>query len=126
MAGGPSHLETFDPKPKLGEMNGQPMPPSFTAGKQIAQLQGQKLLCFAPQYGFKKFGRSGTDVCELFPQIGSVMDEIFFICSMTTGSDQPRSFVLSPPTPPPLRDDRAWEQDDLRAGVRNLRTCRDL
>src|ERR1700691_5985344 len=29
MAGGPSHLETFDPKPKLGQMNGQPMPPSF-------------------------------------------------------------------------------------------------
>jgi hypothetical protein len=84
MAGGPSHLETFDPKPKLGEMNGQPMPPSFTAGKQIAQLQGQKLLCFAPQYGFKKFGRNGTDVCELFPQIGSVIDEVCLIRSMTT------------------------------------------
>src|SRR3954468_17024227 len=41
MAGGPSHLETFDYKPKLAEMHGQPMPPSFTEGKQIAQLQGQ-------------------------------------------------------------------------------------
>src|SRR5690349_17034552 len=36
MAGGPSHLETFDYKPKLAEMHGQPMPPSFTEGKQIA------------------------------------------------------------------------------------------
>src|SRR4051812_8239419 len=39
MAGGPSHLETFDPKPKLAEMHGQPMPESMTKGKQIAQLQ---------------------------------------------------------------------------------------
>ena len=35
MAGGPSHLETFDYKPKLGEMNGQPMPESFTKGQPI-------------------------------------------------------------------------------------------
>jgi hypothetical protein len=84
MAGGPSHLETFDPKPKLAQMDGQPMPESFTAGKQIAQLQGQKLLCFGPRYGFKKFGRNGTEVCELFPQIGSVIDEICLIRSMTT------------------------------------------
>ena len=44
MAGGPSHLETFDDKPKLAEMHGQPMPESLTAGQQIAQLQGQKLV----------------------------------------------------------------------------------
>ena len=43
MAGGPSQLETFDPKPKLAEMHGQPMPESFTKGQQLAQLQGQKL-----------------------------------------------------------------------------------
>src|SRR6516162_9257701 len=48
-AGGPSHLETFDYKPKLLAMSGQAMPESFTKGQQIAQLQGQKLTCFAPQ-----------------------------------------------------------------------------
>jgi hypothetical protein len=84
MAGGPSHLETFDYKPKLAQMNSQPMPPSFTDGKQIAQLQGKKLLCFGPQYGFQKFGRNGTEVCELFPHIGSVIDDICLIRSMTT------------------------------------------
>jgi hypothetical protein len=84
MAGGPSHLETFDPKPKLGEMNGQPFPESITRGKQIAQLQGQKLLCFAPQYKFAKFGKNQTEICELFPQIGSIMDEICLVRSMTT------------------------------------------
>src|SRR5688500_15856294 len=40
MAGGASHLETFDYRPKLGEMHGQPMPESFTKGQPIAQLQG--------------------------------------------------------------------------------------
>ena len=40
MAGGPSHLETFDYKPKLAEMHGKPMPESFTKGQPIAQLQG--------------------------------------------------------------------------------------
>ena len=62
-AGGPSHLETFDPKPKLAEMNGQPMPESITKGQQIAQLQGAQLKCFAPQLPFKKFGQNGTEIC---------------------------------------------------------------
>ena len=84
MAGGPSHLETFDYKPKLAQMHGKPMPPSFTEGKQIAQLQGQKLVCFGPQHGFRTFGRNATEICELFPQIGSVIDEICLIRSMTT------------------------------------------
>ncbi|MEY4819182.1 MAG: hypothetical protein RLZZ23_1955 [Verrucomicrobiota bacterium] len=84
MAGGPSHLETFDPKPKLAEMHGQPMPESFTKGQQLAQLQGQKLTCFGPQHKFAKFGRNQTEICELFPQIGSVIDEVCLIRSMTT------------------------------------------
>src|SRR5687768_12906459 len=67
MAGGPSHLETFDYKPKLSELHGQPFPESITKGKQIAQLQGQKLLCFAPQLKFAKFGKNQTEICELFP-----------------------------------------------------------
>jgi hypothetical protein len=84
MAGGPSHLETFDYKPKLAEMHKEPMPESFTKGKQIAQLQGQKLLCYGPQLKFRKFGKSGAEICELFEHIGSVVDEICIIRSMTT------------------------------------------
>jgi hypothetical protein len=84
MAGGPSHLETFDPKPKLAEMHGQPMPESFTKGKQIAQLQGAKLMCFGPQHPFKKFGKNGTEICSLFENIGSVVDDLCLVRSMTT------------------------------------------
>src|SRR4051812_12347764 len=43
MAGGPSHLETFDYKPKLKELDGQPFPDSFTKGQQLAQLQNTVL-----------------------------------------------------------------------------------
>jgi len=84
MAGGPSQLETFDPKPKLAEMHDQPMPESMTKGQQLAQLQGQKLKCFAPQHPFAKFGKNGTEICSLFPNIGSVIDDICLIRSMTT------------------------------------------
>jgi hypothetical protein len=84
MAGGPSHLETFDHKPKLAELDGQPMPESLTKGQQLAQLQGQKLVCFGPQHPFKPMGPNGTHICELFPQIGSVLGDICLIRSMTT------------------------------------------
>ena len=84
MAGGPSHLETLDFKPKLAQMHGQPMPESFTKGQPIAQLQGQKLNCFAPQHPFKKFGKSGQEISEIFPHIGSMADDICIIRSMRT------------------------------------------
>ncbi len=84
MAGGPSHLETFDNKPKLAELNGQPMPESFTKGQPIAQLQGAKLLCFAPQHPFKKFGQSGQEISEIFPHLGTVADDICILRSLKT------------------------------------------
>ncbi len=83
-AGGPSHLETFDSKPKLAEMHGKPMPESFTKGQQIAQLQGKPLICFGPQQNFKKFGKNGQEICDLFPRIGAISDEICIIRSMWT------------------------------------------
>jgi hypothetical protein len=84
MAGGPSHLETLDYKPKLAEMHKEPMPESVTRGKQIAQLQGQVLKCYGPQLKFKQFGKSGAEICELFEHIGSVVDDLCIIRSMTT------------------------------------------
>jgi len=84
MAGGPSHLELFDYKPKLAEMNGHPMPDSLTSGQQVAQLQGQQLLCFGPQTKFKRYGNCGAEITDLFPGVGSVADEICIVRSMTT------------------------------------------
>jgi hypothetical protein len=88
MAGGASHLETFDYKPKLRELNGKPMPKSVTEGQPIAQLQGKRnqLKCLGPQHDFKKFGKSGQHICGLFPEIGSVADDIAIVRSMTTSA----------------------------------------
>ena len=71
-------------------MHGQAMPESFTKGQQFAQLQGKALKCFAPQFGFKRFGKSGIEMCELFPEIGSVADEMCVVRSMWSRTDQSR------------------------------------
>lgn len=84
MAGGPSHLETFDYKPKLAELHGKPMPESFTKGQQIAQLQGQKLVCFAPQFSFARHGRSGQLISAALPHIATIADDICIVRSMHT------------------------------------------
>jgi hypothetical protein len=83
-AGGMSHLETFDPKPTLEKMHGKPMPESITKGQPIAQLQGSQLNCYAPQWTFKRFGKCGLELSELFPYLGSVADEICVIRSLMT------------------------------------------
>lgn len=84
MAGGPSHLETLDYKPKLAELHGQPMPESFTLGQPIAQLQGQQLRCYGPQHPFQKFGASGQEICSVFKHIGSIADDLCIVRSMKT------------------------------------------
>jgi Protein of unknown function (DUF1501) len=84
MAGGPSHLETFDFKPKLRELDGKAMPESFTKGQQLAQLQGKPLNCMGAQHDFSRFGKSGTEICNLFPNIAKHVDEIAIIRSMHT------------------------------------------
>src|SRR5438128_1465811 len=101
MAGGPSHLETFDFKPKLAQMDGQPMPESMTAGQQLAQLQGEKLVCWGPQYAFKRYGRCGAEITELFPHVGAVADELCIIRSMTTDAinHDPAHTFMNPGSP---------------------------
>ncbi len=85
MAGGMSHLETWDHKPKLAELHGKPMPESITKGQQIAQLQGAKLNCFAPQHPFKKWGKSGQEFSTIWPELGAkCADDICLIRSMHT------------------------------------------
>lgn len=74
MAGGPSHLETFDYKPRLAQLNGKPMPESFTKGQPIAQLQGKKLTCLGPQHPFVRCGKSGLHISQVFRHLPQVAD----------------------------------------------------
>jgi len=84
MAGGPSHLETFDYKPKLDEMHDQPMPESFTKGQPIAQLQGKKLKVQGHMTKFKKYGDSGQLVSDFLPWHGKMADDIAILRSLVT------------------------------------------
>ena len=84
MAGGPSHLETFDYKPKLAEMDGQPMPESFTTGQPIAQLQGKELKCLGSLTKFGKYGAGGQEISDFLPWHQKMADEICILRSMVT------------------------------------------
>lgn len=84
MAGGPSHLESFDPKPELDRINEQDFPKSFTDGQQLAQLQNAVLKARGSFTKFQRYGKSGIEISDLFPHIGSVADDICVIRSMHT------------------------------------------
>ena len=84
MAGGPSHLESFDNKPRLTELSGQPMPASLTEGQPIAQLQGKELLAHGAMIGFRRYGACGLEVSDFFPNIGELADDICVVKSMVT------------------------------------------
>jgi hypothetical protein len=84
MAGGPSHLETFDYKPELQRLHGKPFPESFTKGQQLAQLQNTQLIARGPFVEFAKHGKSGQEISSLFPQIATIADDIAIIRSMVT------------------------------------------
>ncbi len=82
MHGGVSHVDTFDPKPKLAEMNGKPLPiakPRFEFG-----TTGNLL---ASPWKFTKRGRCGTEISELFPHIGACADDLCVIRSMNGGNE---------------------------------------
>ncbi|MED5470483.1 MAG: DUF1501 domain-containing protein [Verrucomicrobiota bacterium] len=84
MAGGPSHLETFDYKPKLDELHGKPMPESFTKGQPIAQLQGQKLKVQGHMTKFRRHGKSGQLISDFLPWTAKMADDICILRSMLT------------------------------------------
>ena len=81
MHGGVSHVDTFDPKPKLAAMNGKPLP--FAKPKFEFAPTGNLL---ASPWKFHKHGQSGTEVSELFPEIGKCVDDIALVRSMNGGN----------------------------------------
>ena len=77
MHGGTSHIDTFDPKPKLTELDGHPMP-----GKKPGVTFSETGNLMKSPWEFKRYGQSGIEVSELFPHVGSCMDDICVIRSM--------------------------------------------
>ena len=79
MAGGPSHVETFDPKPLLNKLHGQPRPKQFGNAEYQFVKSDAKLL--GTKRTFSRHGQSGIEVSDLFPHIGSCIDDIAVIRS---------------------------------------------
>ncbi|MEO8659414.1 MAG: DUF1501 domain-containing protein, partial [Bryobacteraceae bacterium] len=123
MEGGPSHIDLFDPKPKLSELHGQPLPASF--GKLITAMGTGNNSLMGSKREWKQYGQSGTWVSDWYPNIAGQVDDIAVIrscwadglnhvgsvCQMNTGS------ILA--GRPSLG---AWVTYGLGSGNRNLPT----
>ena len=74
MAGGPSHLETFDPKPELARLQGQPLPASFGTVATRRAVERNRLL--APRFPFRAHGQAGIEVSSLLPHTAQCVDDL--------------------------------------------------
>ncbi len=80
MHGGPSHIDTFDPKPLLNRLDGQPIPPSF--GKVDFQFSNmEKTPLMGSPRVFKKYGQSGLEISDLFQNLAAHADDLAVIRS---------------------------------------------
>lgn len=85
MVGSPSHLDLFDPKPKLLEQHGELCPDYMYEGKKFAFLRSQPTLYGTPnKWGFEKCGQSGLELSGLLPHLQGVADELCMVRSMHT------------------------------------------
>ena len=81
MHGGPSHVDTFDPKPMLMKLDGQPSPAEFHQLKlQFTDVRNQKLM--GSRQSFTHCGRSGMEICDSLPHLQQCADEMCVIRSM--------------------------------------------
>src|SRR5207248_210961 len=74
MSGGPSHVDTFDPKPELTRLHGEKLPESFGPVKTRRGVDKNKLL--ASKRTFQKHGQSGIEVSDWFPHVAECVDDI--------------------------------------------------
>ena len=85
MAGGPSQLEMWDYKPKLAELNGQPIPDSYIEGKRFAFMDSShRIDLLGPKRPFQQYGENGTWVSDLLPHTGQIVDELTLIKTCQT------------------------------------------
>lgn len=85
MAGGPSQLDMFEHKPMLTQLNGKPIPESFTEGKRFAFMDSShRTDLLATRYGFAQHGQTGTWVSDLLPHTASMIDELTLVTTCKT------------------------------------------
>ena len=83
MAGAPSHLDLFDEKPKLRELEGRPLPPSVIGGQRYAFIQPDAAV-LGPRFSFNTVGQSGARIADVLPYFKEIVDEVAMIHSVHT------------------------------------------
>ena len=82
MSGGPGQTDTFDPKPLVQELEGQPVPDQIAVNVPKIPRSGVDSLLMASPFLFRQHGESGIPVSELFPETGQLVDELCVIRSV--------------------------------------------
>src|SRR5687767_10002842 len=81
LIGGTSQIEMFDPKPALDKLDGKPIPESFRKGVRLGQTN-YKAPLMRSHFGFRRYGKSGMEMSEMLPNLGSCADDLCLIRSM--------------------------------------------
>ena len=122
MAGAPSQLETFDPKPMLTRYEGRPIPPEVIGGQRYAFIRPDAA-ALGPRFKFAQHGRSGAWISEVMPHLASVADELCIIRSVHTSqfNHAPAQIFFQTGFPQPGRPCiGSWALYGLGAETQNL------
>jgi hypothetical protein len=83
-AGAPSHIDLFDPKPKLRELDGQPLPESLVKNVRFAFIKKETAVLAGSAREFTKHGQCGMELSDYIPRLGQCADDICLVRSMHT------------------------------------------
>jgi len=125
MAGGPSHIDTFDYHPEVRDLHGKELPESIRNGQRITTMtSGQKSFpCVAPMFEFKKHGEHGTWVSEILPHTAKIVDDITIVKSLHTEAinhDPAITFINTGVQQPGKASMGAWVSYGLGSPNKNL------
>jgi uncharacterized protein (DUF1501 family) len=96
MQGGPSQVDTFDPKPKLNELHGQPLPPSLIAGLELQFTHMDARVLRSPQT-FSRCGQSGLEIADTYPNLQQCADDLALIrsCHHESFNHAPAQYLMN-------------------------------
>jgi uncharacterized protein (DUF1501 family) len=96
MQGGPSHIDTFDPKPLLAKLHGQPLPPSATEGLQL-RFTKMDALIHGCRLNFTKCGQSGIEIADSYPNLQKCADDLAVVrsCYHDAFNHSPAQYMMN-------------------------------
>jgi uncharacterized protein (DUF1501 family) len=96
MQGGPSHIDTFDPKPLLTKLHGQPLPPSVSEGLQLRFTKSDAAVLGCPQT-FRKCGASGIEIADTYPHFQACADDLAVVrsCYHDSFNHSPAQYMVN-------------------------------